>query len=231
MKRSQTIALIAVFAALNAVCDSLVGLPQDIVWYGWIFLIEPLNGVVLGPLAGALSTLIGVIVGHTIYFRGETEYLFTIGAPLGAMISGLVYRKRWRLVLVYYTMLFVAYFLTPVAWNLPLWGMWDTILAFAVLCAIYTLIVRFNSRIVEEEKYILPISAFIGLEADILFRIFLLIPCQTYRLFFGFSVEALQAIWGVAAFVTPIQVAISMIVTTLVGLQALRLFGNERDST
>jgi len=228
MRRSHAIALISIFAALSAVCDSVAGLPQlsSGVWYGWIFVIEPLNGIILGPMAGFLSTLVGVMVGHSVYLRGEAplyEYLFTIGAPLGAMVSGLIYKKRCRLVFAYFTVLLAAYFLTPVAWDLPIWGVWNTLLAFAVLCVICVFLIRLDGRRLWERSYILPMSAFIGLEADILFRIFLLIPCQTYRLFYGFSVETLQAIWVAAAFITPIQVAISMIVTTLVGLHILRL--------
>lgn len=227
MKRSRTIALISVFAALNAVCDSIVGLPQDIVWYGWIFVIEPLNGIILGPLPGFLSTLIGVIVGHSVYFRGEFEYLFTIGAPLGAMISGLVYQKRWKLVFAYFAVLLTAYFLTPVAWSLPVWGMWNTFLAFAVLCVASILPKKLDSIRRRQELYVLPISAFIGLEADILFRIFVLVPCQTYQLFYGFTAETLQAIWGAAAFITPIQAVISMAVTTLIGPRALQLIRHD----
>ncbi len=219
MKRSQTVALISVFAALNVVCDSLVGLPQDIVWYGWIFVIEPLNGIVLGPWAGFLSTLIGVMVGHSIYFRGEFEYVFSVGAPLGAMVSGLIYQKRLKPAFAYFAVLLTAYFLTPVARSLPLWGMWDTFLAFAVLCA--TLVLSKKLSNIRQELYVILIAAFVGLEADILFRIFILVPCQTYQFFF--TTETLQVVWGAAALVTPIQAAVSMAVTALVGPRALQL--------
>jgi len=219
MKRSRTVALISVFAALNVICDSIVGLPQDIVWYGWIFVIEPLNGIILGPWGGFLSTLIGVMVGHSVYFRGEFEYIFSIGAPLGATISGLVYHRRLKLVFAYFAALLTAYFLTSVAWSLPFWGMWDTLLAFAVLCA--TIIFSKKLSSMRQELYVMLIAAFVGLEADILFRIFILVPCQTYQLFF--TAETLQAIWSVAAFITPIQAAVSMVVTALIGPRALQL--------
>jgi len=228
MRRNQTIALIAIFAALNAVCDSIAGLPQlsSGVWYGWIFLIEPLNGIVLGPLAGFLSTLLGAMIGHSVYLRGEAplyEYLFTLGAPIGAMISGLLYQRRWKLTFIYFTVLLVAYFVTPIAQALPIWGIWNTLLAFAVLCFLGIFSIRLGDKWLSEKIYALPIFAFIGLEADILFRIFLFIPCQTYQLFYGFTVETISAIWIAAAFITPIQVAISMAMTTVVGPRILRL--------
>ena len=99
IRRSQLITLITVFATVSIVCDPIVDLPQlaSGVWYGWIFLIEPIALIVLGPYAGFLSTLIVVMVGHSIYLRSETpvyEYIFSLGAPLGTMFSGLIYRMR-----------------------------------------------------------------------------------------------------------------------------------------
>jgi hypothetical protein len=73
--------------------------------------------------------------------------------------------------------------------------------------------VKSNIRLV----YILALSTFIGLEADVLFRIFIFVPCQTYRLFYGYDVSVLQAIWAMGAVETPIKVALSTVVTVLVG--------------
>ncbi len=85
--------------------------------------------------------------------------------------------------------------------------MWDVYLAFIVLLIVS--IVRFS-------KGRLVISTFIGLEADILFRIFLLIPLQTYHLFYGLTTEAMQGIWVTGALVTPIQVSISILFTMII---------------
>src|SRR4030042_1659288 len=108
MIKTRSIALIAIFAALTAVLDMLPGLPQlsSGVWYGWIFIAIPLVGVILGPVEAFLSVFIGVMVSHTIFFLDPYEYLFTIGAPIGAVISSLVFRQRLRLVLPYYLALF-----------------------------------------------------------------------------------------------------------------------------
>ena len=219
--------MVAVFAALNVVCDSFMGIPQfaEGVWYSWIFVVEPLNGILLGPWAGFLSTLLGVIVGHFVYFRGVEEFLFTIGAPLGAMVSGLMLRDKGRWVLGYYAVLLFAYFTTPVAWQLPLWGMWDTYCAFIALSAL-TLTGR-GRRLLESgsarRPWVLALYAFIGLEADVLFRIFLFIPCQTYRVLYGLPVEALQYIWYAGAVTTPVQVTISALVTAAAGPRLLRM--------
>lgn len=231
IRASRFVSLVAVFAALTAVCDSIMGISQFReygVWWSWIFLIEPITGIVLGPYGGFLSTLIGVTVGHFIYFRGTPEFLFTLGAPVGAMISGLLAEERCKPVFAYYTVLFAAYFATPVTWQLPVWGPWNTYLAYGGLCALALLSAK-GKRVKLKGKrspYYLGLYAFIGLEADILFRIFLLVPCQTYRFIYGWPVEGLQLAWALGAVVTPIQVTLSALITTpLVGLALIKALG------
>ena len=219
-KRSVFVSLVAVFASFNVICDSLMGLPElsSGVWYSWIFLATPITGIVLGPYAGFISSLIGVMIGNFIYFRGPYEFLFTIGAPLGAMVSGLLFRRRWKTALTYYTVLLAIYFATPVAWQLPIWGMWDVYCAYAGLFAANIMIMKGSwepkSRGI---PYALTMCAFIGLEADVLFRIFVFIPCQTYRLFYDLNIEALRMVWILGATETPIKVAISSLFTAIIG--------------
>jgi hypothetical protein len=282
-KTSKAVALVAVFAAISVITDSFGGLPSSGVWYSWNFLIEPLTGILLGPLLGFTSTLIGVIIGHQIFFRGAFEIIFMLGAPIGTAISALLFKGQWKPVLIFYTALFAAYFLTPVAWQLPLWGMWETYIAFAILVAAIPFMkkeiweheasvnVSFSKKwmvglsggislaltslaicsafqtnplsitialiIAEVVSWgffmlalfayygalpksvripiVFAISAFVGLEADVLFRIFLLIPGQMYRLFF--DVGALQVIWGEGAIIAPVKVALSTAITIAIG--------------
>jgi len=222
------LSLVAVFAALNVVCDSVMGISQFEygVWWSWIFLIEPITGIVLGPYVGFLSTFVGVMIGHFIYFRGAPEFLFTIGAPVGAMISGLLFRGKWKTVFAYYTVLFIAYFASPVAWQLPIWGMWNTYLAYTGLCTAAFISTKKKTWKPESKRFLYPLVlyAFIGLEADILFRIFLLVPCQTYRLIYGWPIQVLQWAWMLGAAVTPFQVALSaLVVTPLIGMPLIKL--------
>jgi hypothetical protein len=226
MKKSHFVSLVAVFASFNVVCDSLMGLPwvSSGVWYSWIFIAEPITGIVLGPYAGFLSSLIGVMIGHFIYFRGPYEFLFTLGAPIGAMISGFLFRRRWKTVLTYYTVLFAIYFITPVAWQLPVWGMWNVYLAYASLLVVTVIMVKKKSWNLDSKGLLhaMVMCAFIGLEADVLFRIVVFIPGQTYKLFYDYSVETLRLVWMEGAAETPIKVALSTLVTAIVGPPVIR---------
>jgi len=220
MKKSRIVSLVAIFAALTVVCDSIAGISlfEYGIWWSWVFLIIPLTGIVLGPYTGFVSTFIGVIIGHFTYFRGTPEFLFTLGAPVGTMVSGLLFEGKLKTAFAYYTVLFITYFITPVAWQLPIWGMWDTYLAYAGLLVVLIL-VRESSWKLESRMllWVVAMCAFIGLEADILFRIFLLVPCRTYSLIYGWPVEALQGAWALGAAVTPVQVAISTLITAIIG--------------
>ena len=225
MKRSLSLSLIALFAALNVACDAIV-IPQlsSSVWYGLIFLLEPINGIVLGPYTGALSTLIGVLAGHIITPRGFEEFLFTLGAPVGAMVSGFVFRGKLKTIFFYYAALLAFFFATPVSWQLPFYGMWDVYLAFISLLFMIVIVNRKGSFSKKDNiRRLLVLSAFIGLEADILFRIFIFIPGQTYRWLYGIPVDVLQIIWVTGAFITPIKVAVSIVLTTIVGRQVIKI--------
>lgn len=131
------------------------------------------------------------------------------------------------MVLISYLALLGAFFATPVAWRLPMWGMWDVYLAFGILLAVLVIAKKWanlwNTGSNTRRVYILALSAFIGLEADVLFRIFIFIPCQTYRLFYNYDVGTLQAIWAVGAVETPIKAALSTIITVTIGLPIINV--------
>ncbi len=230
MRKPVFFALIAVFAAFNIVCDSLVGPLPSIsgVWYSWIFISEPMNGVILNPHASFLSTLIGVMVGHSIYIRGSAEFLFTMGAPVGATVASLIFRGRRKMIILYYSVLLVAFFLTPVSWQLPFWGMWDVYLAFGWLLVSATTIKRWEGlwNIKSDSAkllYLVALSTFVGLEADVLFRIFILVPCRTYQSIFAWDAGVLQSIWAVGAVETSTKVVLSTLVSMIVTTPVIKV--------
>lgn len=235
LRESSFVSLIAVFAAFNIVCDSLMGPLPDIsnVWYGWIFIAEPINGIILGSYASFFSTFIGVMVGHSINFRGSPEFLFTLGAPIGAMISGLIFRGKWKIPLIYYLALLGAFFVTPVSWHLPFWGMWDVYLAFGCLLVLVVVMRKWkglwNTKSTRVRLlYIIALGTFIGLEADVLFRIFILVPCQAYQIIYGWDVGILQSIWALGAVETSTKAALSTLVTMMLAppvIKAVRKMG------
>jgi hypothetical protein len=223
-EKSRFVSKVAVFTALTAVLDALI-IPQlsSGVWFGLVYLIVPVTGILLGPRMGFLSTLIGVFVGHTISPRGLEEFLFTLGAPIGALMCSFLYQKRWIPLFGFFTVLLMAYFLTPIAQELPLWGLWDVYIAYFLLLLVIG-ILHLKSHWWENNWVRYSLSAFIGLESDVLFRIFLFIPGGTYQSLYGLPAEILASIWVAGALITPIKVGVSTLLTTFMGprLEALR---------
>jgi len=225
--RSRFVAFAAVFSALVAVLDAIPILPMlySGVWDSWVFLISPIVGVLLGPVIGAVCAGLGSLMGHFIFFRGPFEFLFMLGAPMGAAMAGLIYQQRWRPALIIYSGLLLAYFLTPVAWVLPLWGIWDTLGAYVLLLLFALSIAKKWWPTLDTRFRLLRLSlcSVIGLEADILFRIFILVPGQTYWVFYGWTPAQLQVIWLAAGVITPLKVALAALVTIMLGFSLLRL--------
>jgi len=215
---TRNVSVVTMFAALTAVCDSISGIPQlhSGVWYSWVFLVIPVNGIVLGPLYGPLATLIGVFIGHFLYFRGVEEFLFTLGAALGSAVCGLMWDKKILPVIIFYTFGLISYFVTPISSPLPMWGMWDTYCAYLVVLLVGLFHTRISSSWIGGHfRFWIGICSFVGVEADVLFRIFLFIPMGTYRSIYGFPPEILREIWALSAVSTPIQVSMSLFFSCL----------------
>lgn len=228
---SRFVAFMAIFTALAAVLDSIPIIPgfYSGVWDSWLFLMSPLFGIILGPLGGAAAIAMGSFIGHLVYFRDPFELLFMWGAPLGAGIAGLVFQRKWKPVFIVYTGLLLAYFVTPVSWQLPLWGIWDVLVGFGIL-VVFSVIV--NTRLWPESgerRNVIGLffATVIGLESDVLFRVFILVPCQTYWLFYGLSVEGLQILWWGAGFVTPLKVLMAVVVGLTIGFSLIRFLQNQ----
>lgn len=229
--KSHMVALVAVFTALAVVLDSIPIIPgfYSGVWDSWLFLLSPLVGVLLGPSAGAMSVLAGSFIGHLVYFRDPFELVFMMGAPVGAGIAGLVYQRKWKRVLVTYLLLLLAYFISPISWELPLIGVWDTVagLGLVLIFITHASVNRWSEASNLSTVLYLLFATVIGLESDILVRIFILIPCQTYWIFYGFTVNELQILWLGAGFVTPLKVAMAALVGVSVGFSVLKILGPE----
>ncbi|MHA1951182.1 MAG: hypothetical protein ACXAAO_13810 [Candidatus Thorarchaeota archaeon] len=232
--QSRTVAFVAIFTAMIAILDVIPTIPGFYagVWDSWPFLMAPIVGILLGPYLGAISVGLGSLLGHMIYFRDPTEMLFMIGLSVGAAIAGFVYQRRWRPVLGIYSVLLLGYFIYPVTWGLPLWGIWDILVGYGIVLIFTIMTIRGGWSEISEWKRVLLLifTTVIALESDILFRIFVLVPGQTYWFFYGWTPLDLALIWSVAGFITPIKVVLAALVTITLGLQLLRILERHGDS-
>jgi hypothetical protein len=225
--RSRIVAYLAIFIALVAVFDAIPIIPgfQSGIWDSWIFLFSPIIGVLLGPFLGFVTVGLGSVLGHFIYYRDPFEFIFMIGAAFGAACAALIYQRRWKPVLILYSGLLLGYFLTPITWFLPLIGIWDILLGYGILI-LFVLLMRFQiwpTHHTQAQWLRLLFCAIIGLEADILLRVFILIPLGTYWFFYGMTPEFLYWLWLTAGIITPLKVALSALFTVTIGFSLLQI--------
>ncbi len=222
---SRTVAFVAVFAAMIAVLDIIpaFGFTSG-VWDSWSFLVSPIIGILLGPYLGALSVGLGSLIGHSIYPRDLIELLFMLGLSMGAAMAGFVYQRKWKQVLGIYTTLLLGYFIYPVSWGLPLWGIWDILVGYC-LVMVFSFVTHQGIWSNTSERYRLLMLVFcsvIALETDILFRVFLLVPGQIYWFYYVWTPADLYYLWLGAGFITPIKVLLATLIVVTLGRQLLR---------
>ncbi len=235
MRKTQEIALISLFGALHTLLSFLPG-----IWRSWMILILPLEGIVLGPTRGFLAGSIGFGAGWTLRPRAEPIF-FGIAEPVGALCAGLMVRKKWHYVVLIYVLMLAAFFLHPVTPSLPLWTLWDVYAAlicafvFGALTYGKWLSVKVSENVhgVAKLSLILALIAFIGIEADVLTRIFILVPLNGYEIW-GVPAEFLPIAFVEGAFQTPVEAVLSVLATVVVGvplldrLNKMRLFDLEK---
>lgn len=209
--RSLAFAFIAVFAALHA---SLAALPEPFGFRRPSIFIESLAGVILGPYGGFVSSMIGFLVGR--YFR-PTEHpllvIFGLGEVAGTVSAALLFRDKWKIVLVTYLIMLLAYFLHPLGLVLPAWALWDTYLAGILIYPTAWLLSKSVKGKFDARKFSVAcgLTIFISLTMDSLTRIFLLIPLNLYQAL-GLSVEVLVDFWYLGAIQTPLEALTGLIV-------------------
>ncbi len=225
---SRSITFTAIFAAMIAVLDSIPMIPGFYggIWDSWGFMLSPIVGILLGPVLGVISVGLGGFVGHLVYFRDPIELLFMLGAPVGAGVAGLVFQERWKSACAIYSVMILGYFLTPVTWSLSLLGVWDVLVGFVLILtiAILTTMNKSGTRILSSTNLKMILATVIGLESDILVRIFILIPGQMYWIYYGMPLEVIQGLWLVAGVITPIKVILAAIATIAIGRSLLEIF-------
>jgi hypothetical protein len=211
--RSLIVSSTASLAALHALLSVMPG-----VWRRWSIVLEALEGFVAGPTGGAAAAFAGALVGRALKpdaFMVENFFGFAEG--VGALGAGLMAKGRWRHVALLYIVLLGAFLVHPVARIVPLWTLWDIYLAFTVLVASGLLFKGlFNRGDPKGLTLRVGVTAFIAVELDVLFRIFMLIPLGLYRLY-PIPLELMPEIFIAGAFTTPLEAGYTVAISSVIG--------------
>jgi hypothetical protein len=211
MRKSLQLSLTAVFASLHAVLYFVsFGL-----WRNWAIYLESVEGVVLGPRIGFFAALIGSLVARMI--RPDDFWVFGIVAePVSVLMAGLLSRANWKPVLAAYVVMLSAYFVSPFGRALPVWTILDILFALLLIYPTSRIsgdLFKMDSKRVSAT---LILISFVCIATDSLVRIFLLVPCGLYNMFF-LSFEALYGEFAKDAVSSYAEDLIVVLVSFLVG--------------
>jgi uncharacterized membrane protein len=185
-------------------------------WRNWGIYLAPIEAIILGPKTGFLAALLGSTIARIA--RPDPFWMFGIIAePISVLIAGFLVRTKWKMALAAYAIMLSAYFIHPFGRALPLWTILDVLLA---LVLIYPA-AKYSRNLFTMDVKRLPIAliliSFVTIATDSLVRVFLLVPCGLYSLFFG-GFDSLSVAFIEAAGFSYMEDLIVVIVSFVVGV-------------
>jgi hypothetical protein len=215
-KRTTSIAFISVLAALHVV----LSIPPGPVGFRRLSIVlEPLEGMIGGPLLGFAVSTIGWIGGRVLRPEGVyVENFFGFAESAGALGAGLLVTKRWWVVALLYAGLLIAFFVSPFAREIPLWTLWDTYLGLLAVFPTAIVLKKTDFKPLRARDLVPAIAliTFVAVELDAMVRLFMLADLGLYELY-GLPAGAWYTVFIAGAFQTPVEAVFSVLVASAVG--------------
>ncbi|PMB74465.1 hypothetical protein C0195_02705 [Candidatus Bathyarchaeota archaeon] len=226
--RSATIAIAvtSIFSALDVALGAIPGW-----WISWAAIIKPLDGILLGPIAGPYAATLGGLIGNFIWPQTAVLFVFTwVPGILGAFAAGAMIKSEkyslWILVVIIYVVLIGAFYFHPVGNTVAFWALYDKVIALALIFPTTKIIKKLKtngSLNVKRLALALALISFIGTEIDDIAGNVLFMFLELYKLF-GFKPEDLPPIYMGGALIMPAQRVLVAILATLVAVPLFKVF-------
>jgi hypothetical protein len=225
---TKNVALTAIFAALYYVLSLIspfipaIAIPE--IKISLEALIASVYGLILGPYLGALAAFVGALVSWSLPPGSMSPYgmPFLLSPPLNALVTGLIFYKRWKIGFSIYALLIVAFLFTPpvqpIDENLYVGVavLWDKVIALLLILPC----VKFAKHL--SNSKLLPIFylvlAFVGNQVDNMWGSLAFATPLVYNGIFGLPVETVRFLFIVSPFVYPairlLQAIVAAIIAT-----------------
>jgi hypothetical protein len=212
MRKTVQLSMIAMFAALHAV---LYLLPFGL-WRNLAIYIAPIEGMLLGPQVGFSAALLGSSVARML--KPDDLWMFgLIAEPVSVLMAGFLARASWKPVFATYSVMLLAYFVHPFGRALPIWTVFDILIGLFLIYPAAKFSRGFPAKGFKRLSASLVLVSFVCVATDSLVRVFLLVPCGLYGLFFT-SFEALQVAFILGAASSYIEDLLVVAISFLVGV-------------
>lgn len=225
---AKNLALMAIFAALYAVLALIVPIQiptgvgnLEISFAAWM---AAVMGVILGPYLGMSAAFLGAFVAWVLPpSNGNIGGLpFLLSPPLNALITGLIFYKKWKYALAAFSVLVIAFLFTPPIWPVTENAIVAAAVLFDKIIAIVLIIpvALFAKKLaVAKASLLFFILFFVGNEADNMWGSLIFATPMVYDGIFGIKAIAdVQFLFLLSPFAYPIVRIIQATVGMLVAV-------------
>ncbi|MCD6536597.1 MAG: hypothetical protein J7K49_06160 [Thaumarchaeota archaeon] len=218
---AKDIALVTCFTALYAVFYSLpmfpiIGLSGAAITAAAIM--APVTGMLLGPLLGTLSALLG---GVAVFFVGHFSPLSLVATSIAAFCAGLLYIGKRKLCALIYFLLLISFGFYPQVgpfWLYPLLTWFQVTVFLILLSPLYPVAFR-KLRSFTDGKAMFPSFFIISLIATLAGQI---AGSLTFEIMFWPAfireVDAWTMIWKLVTWIYPVERIITALSSTIIGI-------------
>jgi hypothetical protein len=229
---TKQLTLVAIFSALFAIfrlipMGPMIGLSAS---FSLSESLAPLFGIILGPFAGGISVIIGtftaVAMGKPVVFLG----LDFLPAFVNAIAVGFLIRRKWIPVATLYTILLVAFTLSPYSLlivqvgSIPVPFLWMHIVALALMLSPigFKAISNVKKSNIAFLAGSIALITFVGtmlqhLTGNLLFQLILGEPIG------GMNSEAFNTVWSVIFYAYPIERIVLVIIAVIIGVPIVKI--------
>jgi uncharacterized membrane protein len=229
---AQNVALMAVFAALYYVLSLVtpyvpaIGVPE--IKISLEALIATIFGVILGPYLGALTAFLGAFVAWTLPPGSMSPYgmPFLLSPPLNALVTGLIYYKKWKAGFVVFGFLIIAFLFTPPVQPLSEYSyvgiavLWDKIIALLLILPCAKLAKKLSTP--KNSLFLYFLLSFIGNQADNMWGSLAFATPVVYEGVFGFPLDAVRVAFVVSPFVYPAIRIVQAVIATIIAVPLMK---------
>lgn len=194
-------------------------------------IVAPLIGIILGPWLGTVAVTLGGVVGASVAQIGPFGPLSFLPWTAAALGSGLLYNRKWRILIVPYSLLFLAFTFYPMvgpAWLHPSL-VWLQLVGLAVLISPLRLrAVRSMRKRTRTQETIFGVGVITFL-ATLFGHVVgsLMFEMMYWPTLIG-ELDAWRLLWQFLTFMYPVERTIITVTATLIGvplIKALRAYG------
>jgi len=229
---ARNVALVAVFAALYYVLSLItpsvpaIAIPE--IKISLEALIASIFGLILGPYLGALTAFVGAFVAWTLPpgIMSPSGMPFLLSPPVNALVTGLIYYKKWKAGFLVFGLLIAAFLFTPPAQPLPenlyvgVAVLWDKIIALLLILPCAKFAKRLSTSGTSSLLYFL--LAFIGNQADNMWGSLAFATPVVYGGIFGLQLETVRFLFVVSPFVYPAIRLVQAVFATIIAVPLMK---------